>query len=114
MMDATQMIFGPLNKDNNLKDYIMMSDDEEPGISLHYKSIESEIEENPLGAQGLNPIDKLNDDCLRLIFQYLPIFDKVRVEAGRIFNYSLKFETQIFSKLQFFKKRCKFSLINML
>lgn len=42
--------------------------------------------ENSMIVEDLSPIENLPDDCLRIIFQYLPIFDKVNIESG---NYRL-------------------------
>ncbi|XP_033231120.1 F-box/LRR-repeat protein 7-like isoform X2 [Belonocnema kinseyi] len=72
---------------NFIKDFFSLSPDNEvTGTSPESRAIKmafknSETRLDPLVAQGLSPIDKLNDDCLRLVFQYLPIFDKVRIES---------------------------------
>ena len=29
-------------------------------------------------------INALNDDCLRLIFQYLPIVERIKIERGKL------------------------------
>lgn len=77
---------------NFFKDFFSLeSDNEVSGTSTESRTtkvapINSKTKLDPLVAQGLSPIDKLNDDCLRLVFQHLPIFDKVRIESGKIFK----------------------------
>lgn len=43
--------------------------------------------ENSMFRERISPIENLPDDCLRTIFQYLPIADRFRIERG----YSLVF-----------------------
>ena len=42
------------------------------------------MEENAEIDTRISTINVLNDDCLRLIFQYLPIVEKIKVERGTL------------------------------